>query len=86
MCFLIRRNFNFQIEPIVKVYNFHLLYTEFDLLADAGGYMGLFLGCSMYTFVEYFSSLANLTTEDKSKSSRENEDKEEGPRQAMVAA
>ena len=41
-----------QFQPYVKVYSYHLLYNGHDLVADIGGYLGLFLGMSIFGFVE----------------------------------
>ena len=34
------------------MYSYHLLYNGHDLVADIGGYLGLFLGMSIFGFVE----------------------------------
>ena len=36
----------------MKVYTYHRLYTGSNLLADIGGYLGLFLGLSIFGLVE----------------------------------
>jgi hypothetical protein len=43
---------HFQFQPYLKVYCYHLLYTGSDLVADIGGYLGLFLGLSAFGLVE----------------------------------
>ncbi len=40
-----------QLEPVIKRYNYHYLYTWSDFLADLGGYLGLFLGVSVFSVV-----------------------------------
>ncbi len=41
-----------QVDPVVKMYSYHYLYTWSDFLADLGGYLGLFLGLSVFSVVE----------------------------------
>ena len=36
----------------VRLFSYHFLYTESDLVADCGGYLGLFLGVSVFSLVE----------------------------------
>ena len=47
----------FQFEPLVKRYTYHILYSGSNLIADIGGYLGLFLGLSVFGIVEIFSKL-----------------------------
>ncbi len=42
----------FHFRPRAKVYDHHYLYTWDDLVADTGGYLGLFLGLSIFSLVE----------------------------------
>jgi hypothetical protein len=52
--------FNFislQFSPDAKVYTYHLLYTGSDLLADIGGYLGLFLGLSIFGLIKVFEKV-----------------------------
>jgi hypothetical protein len=46
-----------QFSPDAKVYTYHLLYTGSDLLADIGGYLGLFLGLSIFGLFEVFEKI-----------------------------
>ncbi len=43
---------HFHMRPFVKIYTYHVLYTGTDLVADIGGYLGLFLGFSIFGLVE----------------------------------
>ena len=42
----------FKFAPDVKNYIYYQLYTEDSLLADIGGYLGLFLGLSVFSIFE----------------------------------
>ena len=42
----------FSFLPYCKVFSYHVLYSESDLVADIGGYLGLFLGLSVFGLVE----------------------------------
>ena len=42
--------FNFQ--PYFKEFSFHILYSGSSLVADIGGYLGLFLGLSVFGMVQ----------------------------------
>ena len=46
------RSHSFQIVPTVRVYEYFQLQTFPGLLATVGGYLGLFLGFSVYTIFE----------------------------------
>ena len=39
--------FDFQFKATLKTYSYHILYSGTDLIADIGGYMGLFLGMAI---------------------------------------
>ena len=39
----------------MKTYSYHLLYNWSDLIADIGGYLGLFLGMSVFGIISIFS-------------------------------
>ena len=41
----------------MKTFTYHILYSGTDLIADIGGYLGLFLGLSVFGIVELFSSM-----------------------------
>jgi hypothetical protein len=43
----------------VKVYTYHILYTGSDLVADIGGYLGLFLGLSLFGCVELLGKVVS---------------------------
>ncbi len=44
--------FSFQFGRHVEVFSQHYLYTSSSLLADFGGFLGLFLGLSVFTLAE----------------------------------
>ena len=48
---------NFQFKATLKTYSYHILYSGTDLIADIGGYMGLFLGMSVFGIISLFSQL-----------------------------
>ena len=39
----------------MKTYSYHILYSGTDLIADIGGYLGLFLGMSVFGIISIFS-------------------------------
>ena len=49
--------FFFQFKATLKTYSYHILYSGTDLIADIGGYMGLFLGMSVFGIISLFSQL-----------------------------
>ena len=49
--------FDFQFKATLKTYSYHILYSGTDLIADIGGYMGLFLGMSVFGIISLFSQL-----------------------------
>lgn len=53
------------------MYSYHLLYNGHDLVADIGGYLGLFLGMSIFGFVELIEKaiLKKKSKQDGKKSS-----------------
>jgi hypothetical protein len=48
---------NFQVAPLVKEYSYYILYSGSQLVADVGGYLGLFLGLSAFGLVELLEKL-----------------------------
>ena len=61
--FHFRYNTNLEVKmemdsPIVTVQEEAKFYQMSDLIADAGGYMGLLLGASVFTFFELFEAFA----------------------------
>merc|ERR1719468_255072 len=57
------KNVFFQMKSTIKVYSHHVLYSGSDLVADIGGYLGLFLGLSVF-------GLAQLITHNVLKESK----------------
>jgi hypothetical protein len=53
----------------VKIYSYFQIYTEDNLVADIGGYLGLFLGLSVFSIFEIFETMLNSLDkkEDKKK-------------------
>jgi hypothetical protein len=53
----------------VKIYSYFQIYTDDNLVADIGGYLGLFLGLSVYSIFEIFETMLNSLDkkEDKKK-------------------
>ena len=49
--------FVFQIAPDLKVYSYFQVYTSDNLIADIGGYLGLFLGLSVYSLFEIVEAI-----------------------------
>ena len=47
-----RRYALFWFQPYCKIFSYHILYTGSDLVADIGGYLGLFLGLSVFGLVQ----------------------------------
>ena len=44
--------------------SYFLIYSSDDLLADIGGYLGLFLGLSCFGIVELFEKLFSSTSDE----------------------
>jgi hypothetical protein len=59
-----------QFSPHVKVFSYHRLYTGSDLIADIGGYLGLFLGLSVFGLVQIFENF--VSDLDKRKEENDN--------------
>ncbi len=57
----------------MKVYHSHYLYTGSNLLADTGGYLGLFLGLSLFSLVEILENV--VKTKKNNKKARDDEEK-----------
>ena len=53
------------------MYSYHQLYTGSHLLADIGGYLGLFLGLSMFGLVELLEKVVGKLDNIDKVSSRE---------------
>ena len=47
----------FSFEKYVKTTEFYLDYTELELLAEFGGYVGLFLGISVFDLKDVFNAV-----------------------------
>ena len=63
-----------QFAPDVKIYSYFRIYTEDNLIADIGGYLGLFLGLSVYSLFEFLE--AAIDSLDKGKDKNQNNNKE----------
>ena len=48
---------NFYFDKYVKTTKFYLDYTELELLAEFGGYVGLFLGISVFNLKDVFNAV-----------------------------
>ena len=60
--------FTFQIAPDLKVYSYFQVYTSDNLIADIGGYLGLFLGLSVFSLFEIIEAiLEKIKTNDEKK-------------------
>jgi hypothetical protein len=49
----------FQFAPDVKIYSYFQIYTGDNLVADIGGYRGLFLGLSVFSLFEIIATVLN---------------------------
>ena len=60
----------FQLPSQVKIFTYHYLYDGTDFLADVGGYLGLFLGFSVFSLVEIVEKYIEILNK-KRKETRE---------------
>lgn len=60
-------NIQFHFARDFKVYVFQTVYTMDHLLADVGGYLGLFLGLSCFGLVELLETAVNFHARTASK-------------------
>ena len=61
----------------VKIYSYFRIYTEDNLVADIGGYLGLFLGLSVFSLFEFLEvAINNLDKKEDEKIAKENGDVE----------
>ena len=49
-----------QFDDLFKTYTYSLLYTNSEFLADIGGYLGLFLGLSLYGLIDIVQLMIEL--------------------------
>ena len=54
-------------EKYIKVSSSYISYTELELLAELGGYVGLFLGLSVFQIHEIFDKISELILNLKAK-------------------
>ncbi len=54
-----------QFPGLIKVFTYHILYTGSDLVADIGGYLGLFLGLSAFGLVQVLEKFLKEKTHKK---------------------
>ena len=59
--------FSLQFAPDVKIYSYFRIYTEDNLIADIGGYLGLFLGLSVYSLFEFLEGAIESLNKGKDK-------------------
>ena len=64
-----RTYFAQQFQGKSQVFNYHILYSASNLIADIGGYLGLFLGLSCFGLVEMLEKLLDSGTGDASSGS-----------------
>ena len=60
----------FQFDPRAEKVEYFLIYNANDLLADIGGYLGLFLGLSCFGIVELFGKLFSSSPADVNRSEK----------------
>ena len=61
----------------MKIYSYFRIYTEDNLVADIGGYLGLFLGLSVFSLFEFLEvAINNLDKKEDEKIAKENGDVE----------
>jgi len=70
-------HFKFQFPESVKSYKYHVLHSGNDFVADIGGYMGLFLGLSIFGLVEMLTDFYNWWREIMKKTNEKAENEEE---------
>ena len=71
----------------LKLYTYHMLYTGSDFLADIGGYLGLFLGLSVFGVVDILAKVfgdCSCCGKDKDDGGDGHRDEEEWAKSANV--
>ncbi len=67
-----------QFRPYVKVFRYHYLYEVTDLLADIGGYLGLFLGLSVFSVAQFTDQyLQRKKAKERRRKEKEREEEKE---------
>ena len=63
-----------QFAPDVKIYSYFQIYTGDNLVADIGGYLGLFLGLSVYSLFELIESVLNKLDKKEDQKTKQRND------------